>query len=60
MRSPFCLCVYNLLTSEPIGIFFTKFGRGGKAIEGNFDDIIYDAVAATIPKCRNLKLLRWM
>jgi hypothetical protein len=32
---------------------------GGDGIEDDFDYILFNPVASTIPKCRPLKLLKW-
>jgi hypothetical protein len=33
---------------------------GGHAIADDLEEIVFDAVAVTIPKWRTFKLLRWM
>jgi hypothetical protein len=58
MRSPsLCVCLSHPPAIEPIGRFYEIQYRG-HAIEGDLNGIISNAVAATIPKWRTLKLLR--
>jgi hypothetical protein len=59
MRSPSCLRVCPLSTSETIGKFY-EIQYGGQAIEGDLKASSFHPVASTIPKWRRLKLLRWV
>jgi hypothetical protein len=59
MRSPSCLCVCPLSTSETIGKFY-EIQYGGQAIEDDLKAISFHPVASTIPKWRTFKLLRWV
>jgi hypothetical protein len=58
MRSPFCLCLsVPLSTSEPIHRFLWN-SVGRCVIEGDLNTIIFNAVAAIIPKWWVFRLLR--
>jgi hypothetical protein len=39
---------------------FYEIQQAGHAIEGDLDAVVFNAVAATIPKWPTFKLLRWM
>jgi hypothetical protein len=60
MRSPSCLCVCPPYQLPNHLVDFYEIQYGGHAIEGDLDAKIFNAVAATIPKWRTFKLLRWM
>jgi hypothetical protein len=72
MRSPhyLCVCLSPLSTFEIVGIFYEIHegghalegnldAKGGRALEGDLDAMVFNAVAATIPKWQTFKLLRW-
>jgi hypothetical protein len=57
MRSPSCLCVYQLF--NPSENFYVIL-YGSHAIQGDLNAIIFNPVASTIPKWQPLKFLTWM
>jgi hypothetical protein len=57
MLSPSCLSPYQLL-NQLVDVY--EIQSGGRAIEDDLGAMIFNAAAATIPKWRTFKLLRWM
>jgi hypothetical protein len=47
-----------LITSEPLGRFFMKYGMVVKAIQGDIDAIIFNSIAAIILKLLTFKFVK--
>jgi hypothetical protein len=60
MRSPVCLSACVSPANNFQLVDFHEILQGGRAIEGDFDAILFNHIASTILKCRRFKLLIWL